>query len=116
MCIILLYFHISVFAYCNYIMYSIVHMYLCAYVYMYVRIMYALTVCTYVRSYIHIIQMFAYIFAGLGCCVYEMSTLKHAFTAKNIHALMIRVVKGEVCYQTIVGMITYIRTYVCCIV
>jgi NIMA (never in mitosis gene a)-related kinase len=32
---------------------------------------------------------------ALGCCVYEMSTLKHAFTAKNIHALMIRVVKGE---------------------
>ena len=32
----------------------------------------------------------------IGCCVYEMATLKHAFTAKNIHALMVRIVQGKV--------------------
>ena len=28
--------------------------------------------------------------------MYEMATLKHAFTAKNIHALMVRIVQGKV--------------------
>lgn len=33
---------------------------------------------------------------ALGCCVYEMATLKHAFSARNINALMIKIVQGQV--------------------
>ncbi len=32
---------------------------------------------------------------ALGCCVYEMATLKHAFTANNINALMYKIIKGS---------------------
>ncbi len=33
---------------------------------------------------------------ALGCCVYEMATLKHAFTATNLNALMYKIIKGTV--------------------
>ena len=33
---------------------------------------------------------------ALGCCVYEIATLKHAFTATNINALMCRILQGKV--------------------
>ncbi len=33
---------------------------------------------------------------ALGCCVYEMASLKHAFTARNIESLMLKVVQGKV--------------------
>ena len=33
---------------------------------------------------------------ALGCCVYEMATLKHPFTAHNINALMVKIVRGQV--------------------
>ncbi|XP_065901253.1 serine/threonine-protein kinase Nek4-like isoform X2 [Dysidea avara] len=32
---------------------------------------------------------------SLGCCVYEMASLKHAFSATSIHALMAQVVQGK---------------------
>ena len=32
---------------------------------------------------------------ALGCCVYEMATLKHPFSAHNINALMVKIVKGQ---------------------
>ena len=34
---------------------------------------------------------------ALGCCVYEMSTLKHAFNAKDMNSLAYRIVEGKVC-------------------
>ena len=33
---------------------------------------------------------------ALGCCAYEMATLNHAFTAKNISALMYKILQGKV--------------------
>lgn len=33
---------------------------------------------------------------ALGCCVYEMASLKHAFTARNINALMYKILQGKV--------------------
>ncbi|XP_061641628.1 serine/threonine-protein kinase Nek4 isoform X3 [Phyllopteryx taeniolatus] len=33
---------------------------------------------------------------ALGCCVYEMSTLKHAFNAKDMNSLVYRIVEGRV--------------------
>ena len=33
---------------------------------------------------------------ALGCCVHEMATLKHAFTAQNINALMYKIIQGKV--------------------
>ena len=33
---------------------------------------------------------------ALGCCVYEMATLKHPFSAHNINALMVKIVRGQV--------------------
>lgn len=33
---------------------------------------------------------------ALGCCVYEMASLKHAFSARNINALMYKIVQGNV--------------------
>uniref|UniRef100_A0A8C4YVY3 non-specific serine/threonine protein kinase n=1 Tax=Gadus morhua TaxID=8049 RepID=A0A8C4YVY3_GADMO len=32
---------------------------------------------------------------ALGCCVYEMSTLKHAFNAKDMNSLVYRIVQGK---------------------
>ena len=32
---------------------------------------------------------------ALGCCVYEMATLKHPFSAHNINALMVKIVRGQ---------------------
>ncbi|KAL2090718.1 hypothetical protein ACEWY4_012981 [Coilia grayii] len=32
---------------------------------------------------------------ALGCCVYEMSTLKHAFNAKDMNSLAYRIVEGK---------------------
>ncbi|CAL9705055.1 unnamed protein product [Knipowitschia caucasica] len=32
---------------------------------------------------------------ALGCCVYEMCTLKHAFNAKDINSLVYRIVEGK---------------------
>ena len=33
---------------------------------------------------------------ALGCCVHEMATLKHAFSARNINALVVSIVQGQV--------------------
>lgn len=33
---------------------------------------------------------------ALGCCVYEMSTLKHAFNARDMNSLVYRIVEGKV--------------------
>ena len=33
---------------------------------------------------------------ALGCCVHEMTSLKHAFSARSINALMYKVIKGKV--------------------
>lgn len=33
---------------------------------------------------------------ALGCCVYEMATLKHAFNAKDMNALVYKILKGKV--------------------
>jgi len=33
---------------------------------------------------------------ALGCCVYEMATLKHAFNGKDMNALMYRILRGKV--------------------
>ncbi len=33
---------------------------------------------------------------ALGCCVYEMASLKHAFSAHNINALMYKIIQGKV--------------------
>lgn len=32
---------------------------------------------------------------ALGCCVYEMATLEHAFTAGDISSLVLKVVRGQ---------------------
>nr|XP_028854308.1 serine/threonine-protein kinase Nek4 isoform X2 [Denticeps clupeoides] len=32
---------------------------------------------------------------ALGCCVYEMSTLKHAFNAKDMNSLVYRIIEGK---------------------
>uniref|UniRef100_A0A3B1IU06 Serine/threonine-protein kinase Nek4 n=1 Tax=Astyanax mexicanus TaxID=7994 RepID=A0A3B1IU06_ASTMX len=32
---------------------------------------------------------------ALGCCVYEMSTLKHAFNAKDMNSLAFRIIEGK---------------------
>ena len=50
--------------------------------------------------------------------MYEMATLKHAFTAKNIHALMVRIVQGKVrAAVTLPVCVMYIHTdihaYIC---
>lgn len=34
---------------------------------------------------------------ALGCCVYEMTTLKHAFNARDMNALVYKILKGKVC-------------------
>lgn len=33
---------------------------------------------------------------ALGCCVYEMATLKHAFNAKDMNSLVYKILKGKV--------------------
>ncbi|KAF7659760.1 hypothetical protein LDENG_00293190 [Lucifuga dentata] len=42
------------------------------------------------KSYNHKSDVWA-----LGCCVYEMSTLKHAFNAKDMNSLVYRIVEGK---------------------
>jgi NIMA (never in mitosis gene a)-related kinase 1/4/5 len=32
---------------------------------------------------------------ALGCCVYEMTTLKHAFNAKDMNALVFKITRGK---------------------
>lgn len=32
----------------------------------------------------------------MGCCVYEMATLKHAFNAKDMNSLVYRIIEGKV--------------------
>jgi NIMA (never in mitosis gene a)-related kinase len=32
---------------------------------------------------------------ALGCCVYEMATLKHAFNAKDMNSLVYKILKGR---------------------
>jgi len=33
---------------------------------------------------------------ALGCCVYEMTTLKHAFNAKDMNSLVYKILKEKV--------------------
>jgi serine/threonine protein kinase len=35
---------------------------------------------------------------ALGCCVYEMTTLKHAFNAKDMNSLVYKILKGKVIF------------------
>ncbi len=33
---------------------------------------------------------------ALGCCVYEMTTLEHAFNAKDMNSLVLKIIRGQV--------------------
>jgi len=33
---------------------------------------------------------------ALGCCLYEMCTLRHAFNAKDMSSLVYKILKGKV--------------------
>ncbi|CAF4479113.1 unnamed protein product [Rotaria socialis] len=33
---------------------------------------------------------------ALGCCVYEMTTLEHAFNAKDMNSLMLKIIRGQI--------------------
>jgi NIMA (never in mitosis gene a)-related kinase len=33
---------------------------------------------------------------ALGCCVYEMTTLRHAFNAKDMTSLVLKITRGKV--------------------
>jgi NIMA (never in mitosis gene a)-related kinase len=33
---------------------------------------------------------------ALGCCVFEMATLKHAFNAKDMNSLVYKILRGKV--------------------
>lgn len=50
--------------------------------------------------YTYIIAHIYYVFQSdvwaLGCCVYEMMTLKHAFNAKDMNSLVYKILKGKV--------------------
>jgi NIMA (never in mitosis gene a)-related kinase len=35
---------------------------------------------------------------ALGCCVYEMTTLEHAFNAKDMNSLVLKIIRGQVCF------------------
>jgi len=48
---------------------------------------------------------------ALGCCVYEMSTLKHAFNAKDMNSLVYRIVQGKV--NNVLYIIYTVYIYVC---
>ena len=32
----------------------------------------------------------------MGCCVYEMTTLEHAFNAKDMNSLVLKIIRGQV--------------------
>ena len=36
---------------------------------------------------------------ALGCCLYEMCTLRHAFNAKDMSSLVYKILKGKVCLE-----------------
>lgn len=36
---------------------------------------------------------------ALGCCAYEMITLRHAFNAKDMNSLVYKIIKGKVCFS-----------------
>ena len=44
--------------------------------------------------------MYMYFFQSdvwaLGCCVYEMATLKHAFNARDMNSLVYKILRGRV--------------------
>lgn len=42
---------------------------------------------------------------ALGCCVYEMATLKHAFNAKDMNSLVYRIVEGKVTSVTVYNVL-----------
>ena len=48
---------------------------------------------------------------ALGCCVYEMATLKHAFSAHNINALMVKIVRGQVSHGLYIVVTYSMRIY-----
>ena len=51
---------------------------------------------------------------ALGCCVYEMSTLKHAFNAKDMNSLVYRIVEGKVSPLHLAQIISHDdRLFVC---
>ncbi len=36
---------------------------------------------------------------ALGCCVYEMTTLEHAFNAKDMNSLVLKIIRGQVRFK-----------------
>lgn len=44
---------------------------------------------------------------ALGCCVYEMATLKHAFNAKDMNALVYKILKGKVCSCSFINFFVF---------
>ena len=48
---------------------------------------------------------------ALGCCVYEMATLKHAFNAKDMNSLVYKILKGKVSFIFIALLMIYLYTF-----
>jgi len=63
--------------------------------------------CAYFFTYhLHIIvHMFQSDVWALGCCVYEMTTLKHAFNGKDMNSLMYKILRGKVSLNKHIGII-----------
>lgn len=38
---------------------------------------------------------------ALGCCVYEMATLRHAFNAKDMNSLVYKILKKKVLFSVV---------------
>lgn len=49
---------------------------------------------------------------ALGCCLYEMCTLRHAFNAKDMSSLVYKILKGKVsCTRQFLQIIYWIQSY-----
>ena len=53
---------------------------------------------------------------ALGCCVYEMATLKHAFNAKDMNSLVYKILRGKVsCFLSCVVCARDFGCFMCCL-